>query len=63
MSGRSKLYKLLRYSNVVMIFTVNPLYWKVFPFYRHVVDEWDLSYTEMGFLFLTIRWWIDDGRW
>ena len=56
-----------RYSGVSVIFHLNPLHWKVGPWLRNEKNqEWPGPNEQtwaMGFLFLTIRVWIDDGSW
>jgi hypothetical protein len=57
----------IRYSGVSVIFHLNPLHWKVGPWLRDETNqEWPSPKERtwaMGFLFLTIRVWIDDGSW
>jgi len=57
----------IRYSGVGVIFTLNPLHWKVLPWFRDETNqEWPAPNERTwaaGFLFLTIRVWIDDGSW
>ena len=59
--------KWLRYSGGTVIVTVNPLHWKALPWFRNDTNlEWDMANEHtwaMGFLFLTVRIWIDDGSW
>lgn len=59
------LINYLRYSGVSIIIHLNPLYWKVLPWYRNESSEevWTTNTHAIGFLFLTIRVWIDDGEW
>lgn len=56
----------LRYSGVSVIIALNPLWWKVLPWYRKETNEWagpaERTYA-IGFLGFTIRIWIDDGSW
>lgn len=55
------MIKYLRYSGMVVSFSINPLYWKVLPHFK--------NYSEIGdnysfeFLFLRIQLWIDNGDW
>jgi hypothetical protein len=64
-----KLWNWVKYSGAVINISVNPLYWKVLPWFKVDSDnaEWPLGPSEFtfsfGFLFLTVRIWIDDGRW
>jgi len=59
------MYKYLRYSGLSVIFNLNPLHWKVFPWYRNeqTAEFWSKNTHAVGFLFLTIRFWLDDGEW
>ena len=57
----------IRYSGVGVILHLNPLHWKVLPWFRNETNqEWPAPNERTwaaGFLFLTIRVWIDDGSW
>jgi hypothetical protein len=61
-----KLIDYLKYSGVSVILYLNPLWWKVLPWWRKEANEWagpkEHTYS-FGFLGLTIRVWIDDGSW
>ena len=61
-----KLLDYLKYSGVSVIVSLNPLWWKVLPWWRKESNEWagpkENTYS-FGFLGLTIRIWIDDGSW
>ena len=60
------MIKYLRYSGACIIFQLNPLHWKVWPWFRNESSsEWgSAEYTySLSFLFLTIRFWIDNGDW
>jgi hypothetical protein len=58
------IMKYLRYSGLSVILHLNPLHWKVLPWAKHEDDAWETSNTySCGFLFLTIRIWIDNGDW
>lgn len=53
----------LRYSGLVVSFTVNPFHWNYIPrYFRNTEWRNDCEYG-ISFLFLTIRIWIDDGSW
>lgn len=58
--------KWLRYSGASVIISLNPLYWKVLPWFRNETSREfgsaSRSYA-VGFLGLTIRIWIDNGNW
>jgi len=57
----------IRYSGVSISLHLNPLHWKVLPWFRDETNqEWPSPNERtwaVGFLFLTIRVWIDDGSW
>lgn len=56
----------LRYSGASVIISINPLHWSLRPFYRNEhSNEWEMADKQwsVGWLFLTVRVWIDDGRW
>jgi hypothetical protein len=59
------MYNYLKYSGFSIIFQLNPLHWKVFPWYRNekTVEAWSTPTYAIGFLFLTVRIWIDNGDW
>jgi hypothetical protein len=63
----SNLINWARYSGVSIIFTLNPLHWRWVPVIRcEKTLEWPSpnEHTYMiGWVFLTIRMWIDDGSW
>jgi hypothetical protein len=56
----------LKYSGASVSVTLNPYHWSLVPFARSIASEWELpnerNYS-VGWLFLTIRVWIDDGTW
>jgi hypothetical protein len=61
------IYKWLRFSGVTVIAQVNPLHWRLLPWAR---EERNLEWTTpnertwaMGWLFLIVRVWIDNGDW
>ena len=61
------MFKWLRFSGLSVIITVNPLHWRYMPRGgRAFTDEWagpnERSYYA-SWLFLTVRFWIDDGTW
>ena len=60
------MYKWLRYSGISVIISLNPLWWKVLPWFRQEVNEWagprERTYS-ISWLFLTVRIWLDDGSW
>lgn len=57
------MLKWLRYSGASVIIIVNPLHWRLKPFCGRD-QEWPNEKTRYaGWLFLTIRVWIDDGSW
>lgn len=62
--------KWLRYSGMVISVSVNPLYWKMLPWWKTDSDQLDWAFksetertVSFGFLFLTVRIWIDNGQW
>ncbi len=60
----NSIWQYIRYSGVSIIFALNPLYWKVLPWFRKEDSEWQSDNTySFTFLFLTIRIWIDNGEW
>jgi hypothetical protein len=60
------MIKYLRYSGISVILTLNPLWWKVLPWFKvETNSEWgsaEHTYA-CGFLGVTIRMWIDNGDW
>lgn len=63
----NRIIKYLRYSGASIIITVNPAHWRLRPIARvEQQTEWPSPNERMvtvGWLFLTIRTWIDDGSW
>jgi hypothetical protein len=59
------MWNWLRYSGFSVILTGNPLHWRLIPMARREPDSpWDANTTwSVGWLFLTVRVWIDDGSW
>jgi len=57
--------KYLKYSGLSIAVTFNPFHWDFFPRIRYgSLEIWDTENTvAVSFLFLTIRFWIDDGSW
>lgn len=56
----------LRYSGIAVILQFNPLHWKIIPWIIKESNIWagPKEHTwSMGFLFLTIRLWVDNGDW
>lgn len=56
----------LTYSGLSVILTLNPLHWSLMPYARNERNlEWGMPDDQWaaGWLFLTIRLWIDDGSW
>jgi hypothetical protein len=62
----NNFWQYVRYSGISIIFALNPLHWKVWPWIRNESNsEWgsaEHTYS-FSFLFLTIRIWIDNGDW
>ena len=61
------VFNWLRYSGASVVVTLNPLHWAWIPQTgREFTGEWagpnERSYYAR-FLFLTVRFWIDDGSW
>lgn len=65
-NSSSKLLNYLRYSGVSIIVSLNPLWWKAWPWFREETNN-EFGSAErtwaMGFLGLTIRIWVDRGDW
>lgn len=60
------MLKWLRFSGSCVIITVNPCHWRLRPWANRFQDEWAgprEQTVSFGWLFLTIRVWIDDGSW
>lgn len=58
--------KWLRYSGLTVSITINPAHWSIIPWARKDYNEWagPNEWTgSCGWLFLTIRAWLDDGSW
>lgn len=55
----------IRYSGISIVISLNPLWWKVLPWCRNeTTNEWPEARTyAFGFLGLTIRVWLDNGKW
>ena len=60
------MLKWLRYSGASVIIAVNPLHWRWMPWHSWFQDEWAGPHSQtisVGWLFLTVRAWKDDGTW
>jgi hypothetical protein len=57
----------LRYSGFSVIIIGNPCHWSVLPWARREAnDGWPSPNSRtwcVGWIFLTLRMWIDDGSW
>lgn len=60
----NRLKKYMMYSGLSLAITFNPFHWALMPrYFRNGKDGWEPDYHSISFLFLTIRFWIDDGSW
>lgn len=62
----NSIYKWLRYSGISVIITVNPAHWSVKPWANRFQDEWAGPHSRtvsVGWLFVTVRLWMDNGSW
>jgi diadenosine tetraphosphate (Ap4A) HIT family hydrolase len=56
-------FNYLRYSGASVSITINPFHWNIIPRY-FASNEWPNEKTKaVSWLFLTIRFWLDDGSW
>ena len=58
--------KWLTYSGISVTITVNPAHWRLRPWANHFAGEWVGPHerrVNFGWLFLTVRAWLDDGCW
>lgn len=69
-SNKSSIQSLVdwaKYSGASIVITVNPWHWRWTPWFREETNqEWPSPNERtwaLGFLFLTLRVWIDDGAW
>jgi hypothetical protein len=66
LKSNTSISKWLRHSGASIVLSLNPLYWKAWPWWRREHNEWaspNERTWSMGFLGLTIRVWIDNGDW
>ena len=57
------IYSYLKYSGASVTITVNPFHWNILPVY-YATQDWPNENTKaISWLFLTIRFWLDDGSW
>ena len=64
--SKLRITKWLHYSGISVIITVNPLHWRLTPCVMQELTEWagpKERTWRVGWLFLTVRIWIDDGSW
>jgi len=58
------LMRYLRYSGLSVSITINPFHWLFMPkYFSNGKYGWDPDYHSISFLFLSVRFWIDDGSW
>jgi hypothetical protein len=61
------IYNWLRYSGIAVIVQGNPLHWRLVPWAREERNlEWPVPNEHTwaaGWLFVTVRVWIDNGDW
>jgi hypothetical protein len=59
------MWKWLRYSGFSVILTGNPLHWRWIPVARKEPEDiWQAAHNwTAGWLFLTLRVYVDDGSW
>lgn len=54
----------LKYSGASICVVLNPYHWSWIPIaQRESVSNWGDDTFKVSFLFLTIRFWIDNGDW
>jgi|GEM_PF-3079122 len=60
-----RLINYLKYSGACFTLTVNPYHWAWIPVFKfESLDEiWSTDNFRISILYLTVRIWIDDGRW
>lgn len=58
-----RIKKYFMYSGLSIIFQINPMQWSIIPKYTREPSTWDDKAFVFSFLFLTIRFWLDDGSW
>jgi hypothetical protein len=59
----SNFINYLKYSGSSIIITLNPLHWRIIPYFRRS-SEWGQEKTRvLSWAFLTITFWLDDGSW
>jgi hypothetical protein len=59
----TELFNYVRYSGASVSVTINPFHWNILPRY-FATNEWPNERTKaVSWLFLTIRFWLDDGSW
>ena len=59
----SKILDYLKYSGASICVTINPFHWQYMPKYYSTYEWPNESTKAISWLFLTIRFWIDDGGW
>jgi len=52
----------LKYSGASVTMTVNPCHWAWVPVFS-IDEDWDFETYRFSILFLTVRFWLDDGSW
>lgn len=57
------MIKWLKYSGATLAITFNPYHWGFEFKYRKSVDVWEQDHFVIKFLFLSFRFWLDNGEW
>jgi hypothetical protein len=59
------LINYFKYSGLTITITVNPYHWAWIPVFvfDESVDMWYNNTVRISILFLTVRFWIDNGDW
>lgn len=66
-TDHSRYLKWIRYSGASVVFSLNPLHWSLVPRARREYNDGWPSPNERtwraSWLFVTVRFWVDDGSW
>jgi hypothetical protein len=63
----TSIFKWIRYSGASVIVKINPVHWDIVPWAQEERNlEWPMINERTwsaGWLFVTVRFWIDNGDW
>jgi len=61
---KNDIINYLKHSGMSISIMLNPYHWFLVPYMKKEGETaWEQKTHRVSFLFFTVRFWIDDGRW